>query len=85
MNQPPTHFQTIRSTPPIPESKRQSDPFKLERVAEILSKVRIGEKLEPRQKERVEDLVQVLPVDFTQMKLDIPEGSTFPKRAGQLN
>ncbi|QRV99741.1 Retrovirus-related Pol polyprotein from transposon opus [Ceratobasidium sp. AG-Ba] len=81
--------------PPIPDSERRSDPFKPERVAEILGKIRIGENLTPDQKERVEGLIrefadifarnlsEVLPVDFTQMKLDIPEGTTFPKRAGQ--
>ncbi|QRW13257.1 Retrovirus-related Pol polyprotein from transposon opus [Ceratobasidium sp. AG-Ba] len=81
--------------PPIPDSERKTDPFKPERVAEILGKIRIGEKLEASQKERVEDLIrefadifaqnlsEVLPVDFTEMKLDIPEGATFPKQAGQ--
>ncbi|QRW11147.1 Retrovirus-related Pol polyprotein from transposon opus [Ceratobasidium sp. AG-Ba] len=83
------------ATPPVPDSERLSDPFKPERVAEILGKVRIGDKLSEDQKERVKGLVgefadifarnlsEVLPVDFTQMKLDIPEGTTFPKRVGQ--
>ncbi|QRW13991.1 Retrovirus-related Pol polyprotein from transposon opus [Ceratobasidium sp. AG-Ba] len=81
--------------PPVPDSKRRSNPFKPERVAEILNKVRFGDKLTAEQRGQAEDLVrefadifalnlsEVLPVDFTQMKLDIPEGSTFPKRAGQ--
>ncbi|QRV90612.1 Retrovirus-related Pol polyprotein from transposon [Ceratobasidium sp. AG-Ba] len=88
-SKPPT------STPPIPESERRSDPFKPERVAEILSRIRIGEGLTQEQRGQVENLVrefadifaqnlsEVLPVSFTQMKLDIPEGATFPKRAGQ--
>ncbi|QRV95675.1 Retrovirus-related Pol polyprotein from transposon opus [Ceratobasidium sp. AG-Ba] len=81
--------------PPIPESERLSNPFNPERVAEILSKIRIGSDLTPEQKKRAEELVgefadvfaqnlsEVLPVSFTQMKLDIPEGATFPKRVGQ--
>ncbi|QRV99481.1 Retrovirus-related Pol polyprotein from transposon opus [Ceratobasidium sp. AG-Ba] len=94
----PTHDAEPRPlgpTPPVPDSKRRSNPFKPERVAEILNKVRFGDKLTAEQRGQAEDLVrefadifalnlsEVLPVDFTQMKLDIPEGSTFPKRAGQ--
>ncbi|KAG9123419.1 hypothetical protein FRC07_014963 [Ceratobasidium sp. 392] len=81
--------------PPIPESERTSEPFKLSRVAEILRKVKIGSELGVDQRERVENLVsefadvfaltlsEVLPVDITQMKLDIPEDAAFPKRVGQ--
>ncbi|KAG9125582.1 hypothetical protein FRC07_007015 [Ceratobasidium sp. 392] len=81
--------------PPIPESERRSDPFKPSRVAEILQKVKIGSDLGEEQKKQVESLVsefadvfaltlsEVLPVDITQMKLDIPEDAAFPKRVGQ--
>ncbi|QRW03363.1 Retrovirus-related Pol polyprotein from transposon opus [Ceratobasidium sp. AG-Ba] len=81
--------------PPVPPSERLTDPFKPERVAEILGKVRIGNELSEDQREKVQGLVhefadifarnlsEVLPLDFTQMRLDVPEGTTFPKRAGQ--
>ncbi|QRW07666.1 Retrovirus-related Pol polyprotein from transposon opus [Ceratobasidium sp. AG-Ba] len=84
-----------KSKPPVPQSERLTDPFKPKQVAEIMSKIRIGDKLSEGQRSRVQDLIcefadvfarnlsEVLPVDFTQMKLDIPEGTTFPKRAGQ--
>ncbi|QRV93041.1 Retrovirus-related Pol polyprotein from transposon [Ceratobasidium sp. AG-Ba] len=92
---PDSRPEPLNPPPPIPESERRSDPFKPERVAEILGKVRIGDKLSQEQRAQVEGLVrefadifaqnlsEVLPVDFTQMKLEIPEGTAFPKRAGQ--
>ncbi|KAG9088268.1 hypothetical protein FS749_002317 [Ceratobasidium sp. UAMH 11750] len=81
--------------PPVPDSDRTTDPFKPERVAEILRKVRIGDSLSQEQKTKVENLLgeyadifalnlsEVLPVDIKQMRLNVPEGATFPKRAGQ--
>ncbi|KAF8595064.1 hypothetical protein BDV93DRAFT_419139, partial [Ceratobasidium sp. AG-I] len=66
-----------------------------ERVTEILKRVSVGDDLSAEQKAWVTDLVskfadvfalslsEVLPVDFAEMVLDIPEGTSFPKRAGQ--
>lgn len=77
------------------ESERTHDPFNPGRVAEIVGKIQIGDDLSAEQKSRVKGLVsefadifalklsEVLPVSITEMKLDIPEGMTFPKRAGQ--
>ncbi|QRW07877.1 Retrovirus-related Pol polyprotein from transposon opus [Ceratobasidium sp. AG-Ba] len=82
-------------TPPTAESERERDPFAQDRVADILRKVTIGKDLTESQRKQVSDLIgeyadifarslsEVLPVDFMQMKLDIPEGAQFPKRAGQ--
>ncbi|QRW10689.1 Retrovirus-related Pol polyprotein from transposon opus [Ceratobasidium sp. AG-Ba] len=97
LNEPTPDRKTQPLGPPplIPDSERRSNPFKPERVAEILDKIRFGDKLTVEQRVQAEDLVrefadifalnlsEVLPVDFAQMKLDIPEGSTFPKRTGQ--
>ncbi|QRV81104.1 Retrovirus-related Pol polyprotein from transposon opus [Ceratobasidium sp. AG-Ba] len=97
LNEPVGNLKPLpqRAKPPVPDSERLSDPFKPERVAEIMSKIRIGDKLSEAQRSRVQDLIrefadvfarnlsEVLPVEFTQMKLDVPEGTTFPKRAGQ--
>ncbi|QRV97202.1 Retrovirus-related Pol polyprotein from transposon [Ceratobasidium sp. AG-Ba] len=81
--------------PPTAESDRLKNPFDPDRVADIQRKVTIGDDLTPDQKKRVSDLVgeyadifarslsEVLPIDFMQMKLDIPEGTQFPRRAGQ--
>ncbi|QRV91923.1 Retrovirus-related Pol polyprotein from transposon opus [Ceratobasidium sp. AG-Ba] len=81
--------------PPIPKSDRRSDPFKPSRVREVLSKVKIGSDLDENQRRQVEGLVgefadvfalslsEVLPVDITEMRLDIPDDATFPKRVGQ--
>ncbi|QRV88070.1 Retrovirus-related Pol polyprotein from transposon opus [Ceratobasidium sp. AG-Ba] len=89
------HAHPREANPPVPDSERLSDPFKPERVAEILGKIRIGDKLSDDQRDRVQALVreyadvfarslsEVLPVDFKQMRLDVPEGTTFPKRVGQ--
>ncbi|QRW08776.1 Retrovirus-related Pol polyprotein from transposon opus [Ceratobasidium sp. AG-Ba] len=83
------------TAPPVPDSERRSNPFKQSRVAEILRKVRIGDGIDAEQRSRVKALVseyadvfalslsEVLPVSITEMKLDIPEDATFPKRAGQ--
>ncbi|QRV96793.1 Retrovirus-related Pol polyprotein from transposon opus [Ceratobasidium sp. AG-Ba] len=82
-------------TPPRPKSARSKDPFSPERVVDILNRISVGEDLQPEQRKRVRDLIseyvdifacslsEVLPVDFAQMKLDIPEGTRFPLRAGQ--
>lgn len=55
----------------------------------------MGDDLTPEQRKKVLDLVgefadvfalslsEVLPIDFTEIKLDIPTGTVFPKRAGQ--
>ncbi|QRW03349.1 Retrovirus-related Pol polyprotein from transposon opus [Ceratobasidium sp. AG-Ba] len=97
LNEPVGNLKPLpqRAKPPVPDSERLSDPFKPEQVAEIMSKIRIGDKLSEAQRSRVQDLIrefadvfarnlsEVLPVEFTQMKLDVPEGTTFPKRAGQ--
>ncbi|QRV92228.1 Retrovirus-related Pol polyprotein from transposon opus [Ceratobasidium sp. AG-Ba] len=81
--------------PPTAESDRLKNPFDPDRVADIQHKVTIRDDLTPDQKKRVSDLVgeyadifarslsEVLPIDFMQMKLDIPEGTQFPRRAGQ--
>ncbi|KAG8793389.1 hypothetical protein FRC12_002841 [Ceratobasidium sp. 428] len=81
--------------PPIPESDRISDPFKPERLEEILRKVKIGDGISAEQRSAVEALIreygdifalnlsEVLTVSFAEMKFDIPEGTTFPKRPGQ--
>ncbi|QRV80063.1 Retrovirus-related Pol polyprotein from transposon [Ceratobasidium sp. AG-Ba] len=83
------------TVPPIPFSDRVQDPFRADRVTDILNKVKIGDDLELEQRKRVSDLVreyadvfalslsEVLPVDFSEMRLDIPEGTSFPRRAGQ--
>ncbi|QRV74718.1 Retrovirus-related Pol polyprotein from transposon opus [Ceratobasidium sp. AG-Ba] len=85
----------IPNKPPVPESPRTSDPFGEQRVTDILRKVQIGDELSDAQRTRVEGLLreyadvfalnlsEVLPVDFTEMKLDIPADATFPKRTGQ--
>ncbi|QRW12458.1 Retrovirus-related Pol polyprotein from transposon opus [Ceratobasidium sp. AG-Ba] len=82
-------------TPPTAESERERDPFAQDRVADILRKVTIGKDLTESQRKQVLDLIgeyadifarslsEVLLVNFMQMKLDIPEGAQFPKRAGQ--
>ncbi|QRW07762.1 Retrovirus-related Pol polyprotein from transposon [Ceratobasidium sp. AG-Ba] len=87
--------KSIPNTPPVPESPRTKDPFGELRVAEILRKVQIGDDLSDDQRAEVEGLLreyadvfalnlsEVLPVDFTEMKLDIPVDATFPKQTGQ--
>ncbi|QRV94483.1 Retrovirus-related Pol polyprotein from transposon [Ceratobasidium sp. AG-Ba] len=82
-------------TPSAPESAQSKDPFNRDRVADILNRVTIGDDLSPKQKQKVRDLIgeyadvfarslsEVLPVDFAQIKLDIPIGTQFPRRAGQ--
>ncbi|CUA71180.1 Retrovirus-related Pol polyprotein from transposon 412 [Rhizoctonia solani] len=81
--------------PQIPESRRTTDPFNPGRVAEIMSKVKIGEGLPAEQKKEVEDLLrefadifalnlsEVLPVSLTELKLDIPPDVKFPKKVAQ--
>ncbi|QRV83928.1 Retrovirus-related Pol polyprotein from transposon [Ceratobasidium sp. AG-Ba] len=83
------------AVPPIPFSDRVQDPFRADRVTDVLNKVTIGDDLKPEQRKRVSDLVreyadifalsllEVLPVDFTEMRLEIPEGTSFLRRAGQ--
>ncbi|QRW06987.1 Retrovirus-related Pol polyprotein from transposon opus [Ceratobasidium sp. AG-Ba] len=83
------------NTPPFADSQRRQDPFELNRVAEIVTKVKIGADLTQEQRQRAEDLVrefadvfalslsEVIPVDFIQHRLDIPEGVSFPRQAGQ--
>ncbi|QRV79986.1 Retrovirus-related Pol polyprotein from transposon opus [Ceratobasidium sp. AG-Ba] len=85
----------IPNKPPVPESPRMNDPFGEKRVAEILQRVQIGEDLTDEQRANVQGLLreyadvfalnlsEVLPVDFTEMKLDIPTDTTFPRRTGQ--
>lgn len=87
--------QRIVEVPPVPFSARTADPFAPSRVAEILRKVTVGDDLTPDQRKAVMDLVseyadvfalalsEVLPTDFAEMRLDIPEGTAFPKKAGQ--
>ncbi|QRV73371.1 Retrovirus-related Pol polyprotein from transposon [Ceratobasidium sp. AG-Ba] len=82
-------------TPPTVESDRTTNPFDQDRVADIQRKVTIGDDLTPDQRKRVMDLVgeyadifarslsEVLPIDFMQMRLDVPEGTQFPRRPGQ--
>ncbi|QRV83014.1 Retrovirus-related Pol polyprotein from transposon opus [Ceratobasidium sp. AG-Ba] len=82
-------------TPPLADSQRRQDPFDPTRVAEVLSKIHIGNDLTLEQRMIVEDLVrefadvytlslsEVSPVDFIEHRLDIPDGVSFPKRAGQ--
>ncbi|KAG9123539.1 hypothetical protein FRC07_014787, partial [Ceratobasidium sp. 392] len=67
----------LPNKPPVPKSPRTSDPFGEKRVAEILQRVQIGEELTDEQR------ANVLPVDFTEITLDIPTNATFPKRTGQ--
>ncbi|CAE6505472.1 unnamed protein product [Rhizoctonia solani] len=57
------------------ESERTKDPFNPQQVAEILGKIQIGKDLSEEQTLKVKSLVE--------MKLDVPEGTTFPKQAGQ--
>ncbi|GAW03058.1 Retrovirus-related Pol polyprotein from transposon opus Includes: ame: Full=Protease [Lentinula edodes] len=69
--------------------------FRPERVKEILRKVRIGENLSADQRTRVEQLLseyadcfalsvgEVRPVKGAVHRLNIPEGSTFPKKVRQ--
>ncbi|KAF8593174.1 hypothetical protein BDV93DRAFT_394660, partial [Ceratobasidium sp. AG-I] len=66
-----------------------------ERVAEVLSRITIGDDLDAHQREQLTNLIrefadifalslsEVLPVDFAELRLDIPDGVEFPKRAGQ--
>ncbi|QRW13143.1 Retrovirus-related Pol polyprotein from transposon [Ceratobasidium sp. AG-Ba] len=94
--------QAIMAPPPTlteksdhPPSLRTVNPFDPARVADIRSKVKIGEDLTGEQREQVDSLIgefadifarslsEVLPVDFSEMRLDIPEGTVFPKKAGQ--
>ncbi|QRW10285.1 Retrovirus-related Pol polyprotein from transposon opus [Ceratobasidium sp. AG-Ba] len=87
--------KAMPNKPPVPESPRTSNPFGETRVAEILKRVQIGEELTDAQRVEVEGLLreyadvfalnlsEVLPVDFTEMKLEIPADATFPKRTGQ--
>ncbi|QRV96443.1 Retrovirus-related Pol polyprotein from transposon opus [Ceratobasidium sp. AG-Ba] len=76
-------------------SLQVTDPFNQTRVAEIMSKVKVGDDLSGEQRERAESLIrefadvfarslsEVLPVDITELRLDIPDDATFPKKAGQ--
>ncbi|QRW07694.1 Retrovirus-related Pol polyprotein from transposon opus [Ceratobasidium sp. AG-Ba] len=87
--------KAMPNKPPVPESPRTSNPFEETRVAEILKRVQIGEELTDAQRVKVEGLLreyadvfalnlsEVLPVDFTEMKLEIPADATFPKQTGQ--
>ncbi|QRV78795.1 Retrovirus-related Pol polyprotein from transposon [Ceratobasidium sp. AG-Ba] len=80
---------------PYPPSLRTTNPFNPLRVADIKSKIKIGDDLTSEQRERVDNLIgefadifarslsEVLPVDFSEMRLDIPEGTEFPKKTGQ--
>lgn len=64
-------------------------------MAEILRKVSIGNDLIVEQNKQVIELVSefadvfalllsdILPVDFAKLVLDVPAGTSFPKRAGQ--
>ncbi|CCO37587.1 Retrovirus-related Pol polyprotein from transposon opus Includes: RecName: Full=Protease [Rhizoctonia solani AG-1 IB] len=90
-------IDTQPATPPTAASpsERETNPFSPGRVAEILRKVRIGPDLSTDQKNLAQDLVrefadvfalnlsEVCAVDFTELRLDIPTGATFPMRAGQ--
>ncbi|QRW08679.1 Retrovirus-related Pol polyprotein from transposon opus [Ceratobasidium sp. AG-Ba] len=81
--------------PRLIPSLRVTDPFNHARVTEIMSKVKIGDDLTAEQREKAEDLIRefadvfarslskVLPVDITELRLDIPDDTTFPKKAGQ--
>ncbi|CUA74373.1 Retrovirus-related Pol polyprotein from transposon 17,6 [Rhizoctonia solani] len=81
--------------PQLPESRRTTDPFNPGRVAEIMSKVKIGEGLSAEQKTEVQGLLrefsdifalnlsEVLPVALTELKLDIPPDAKFPKKVAQ--
>ncbi|KAF8757017.1 hypothetical protein RHS01_03729 [Rhizoctonia solani] len=90
-------IDTQPATPPTAASpsERKTNPFSPGRVAEILRKVRIGPDLSTDQKNLAQDLVrefadvfalnllEVCAVDFTELRLDIPTGATFPMQAGQ--
>ncbi|KAG8708652.1 hypothetical protein FRC09_001116 [Ceratobasidium sp. 395] len=83
------------SKPLITPSQRTIDPFTPERIAEIKSRLTIGKDLTGEQRQQVEDLIsefadvfalslsEVLLVDLTELRFDIPEGTEFPKKAGQ--
>ena len=74
---------------------RKTDPFKPERVAEILHLVTIGNDLEEDQKTKVRDLIssfadifalsvhEVHEVEGVVHQIDIPPGSTFSKKVQQ--
>ncbi|KIK35303.1 hypothetical protein CY34DRAFT_42628, partial [Suillus luteus UH-Slu-Lm8-n1] len=74
---------------------RHADPFRPERVAEILQQIKIGEDLSPDQREQVRALCaefadtfalavsEVFPVDFKMFKLTFPEGTRFNTKVNQ--
>ncbi|QRV80066.1 Retrovirus-related Pol polyprotein from transposon [Ceratobasidium sp. AG-Ba] len=85
----------LPTKPRLTPSLRTTDPFNRTRVADIMSKVKIGDDLTAEQREKAEGLIsefadvfarslsEVLPVDITELQLDIPDDATFPKKAGQ--
>lgn len=87
--------QRVVDVPPVPFSAHTADPFAPSRVAEVLRKVTIGDDLTPQQRKAASDLVgeyanvfalalsELLPTDFAEMRLNIPDDAVFPKKAGQ--
>ncbi|KAF8749003.1 hypothetical protein RHS01_10377 [Rhizoctonia solani] len=81
--------------PLLPESERASDPFNPARIAEIQGKVKLGEDLSEEQKRRVKSILgefadvfalnlsEVLPVSITELRLEVPPETVFPKKIGQ--
>ncbi|KIK33112.1 hypothetical protein CY34DRAFT_36383, partial [Suillus luteus UH-Slu-Lm8-n1] len=74
---------------------RHADPFKPEKVAEILQQIKISEDLSPDQREQVHALCaefadtfalavsEVFPVDFKMFTLTFPEGTRFNTKVNQ--
>jgi hypothetical protein len=74
---------------------RHSDPFKPERVAEVMQSIMIGEDLSEEQRQQVRALCEefadtfalavseVYPVTFKTPKLTFPEGTTFSTKVNQ--
>lgn len=87
--------QGSMQTPPIVESARTTDPFAPSRIVDVKQRVTIGNDFTPEQKEGVLDLVgefadvfalslsEVLPINFAEIKINIPSNTVFLKRAGQ--
>ncbi|KAF8694560.1 hypothetical protein RHS03_08167, partial [Rhizoctonia solani] len=81
--------------PLLPKSERASNPFNPGRIAEIQGKVKLGKDLLEEQKRRVRSILgkfadvfalnlsEVLPVSITELRLEVPPETVFPKKIGQ--
>ncbi|KAF8748682.1 hypothetical protein RHS01_10633 [Rhizoctonia solani] len=80
--------QATISQPPLPESERRSNPFNPGRVAEIQSRVKLGEDLTDEQKERIKNILGAtgggIPKKVGQKKLTEPQRKALYEMLDEL-